>query len=450
MQRLGGTLLLLAGSALGAYAILPAPPDGAERLAEVTRISAAPDRDVRSQISAAPSAAANAKTETVNVRGLVATGTTAAAAVVPPIVQTPSTWSTVVTAETDNSAKLKSPKPGDTETRAEMTRDLQRQLQRVGCYSGEITGTWTPASKRAMTAFMDRVNATLPVDEPDYILLTLVQGHKSEACGATCPVGQALDGGRCVPNVVIAKATRKQQRDEERRVAEAQKAEQQQRITGELRISEKKRVAEVRRTGDARSAGNTRVAEVTPAPERNEQLPWLDAKKQDATAAPAAPVAREPLPGRMSVGAPIVTETEKLASVAAVTPGQGAAPVLPSPSDEAATDGSSDLSGALSVSKTRPASRKSASPFEASPADKTQQTSQRVKRSFAKTYADQPRKAKVRTALAAKRAPLTAYGGAKVAKRFVYFVANKPRRHDTTRPGTASFYVMRSLGGVYY
>jgi hypothetical protein len=50
-------------------------------------------------------------------------------------------------------------------------RELQKELRRVGCYEGELNG-----AKRCMKAFTERVNATLPVDEPDYILYSMVQG----------------------------------------------------------------------------------------------------------------------------------------------------------------------------------------------------------------------------------------------------------------------------------
>ena len=61
-----------------------------------------------------------------------------------------------------------------------------------------------------MSSFTERVNATLPVEDPDYILLTLVQGHAGQACGRGCPVGQtANDSGRCLPNAVIASSARR-------------------------------------------------------------------------------------------------------------------------------------------------------------------------------------------------------------------------------------------------
>ena len=86
-----------------------------------------------------------------------------------------------------------------------LTRELQRQLQRLGCYGGTISGTWTPSTQRAMKEFTDRVNATLPTGEPDHILLAMVQNHEDKACGVSCPVGQRLsDNGRCLPGAIVA------------------------------------------------------------------------------------------------------------------------------------------------------------------------------------------------------------------------------------------------------
>jgi hypothetical protein len=98
------------------------------------------------------------------------------------------------------------------DARHQLVRDLQRELRRVGCFDAEIDGDWNAATKRALTLFMDRINATLPLDQPDYILLTLVQGHATQACGKNCPSGQAIGAdGRCLPAGVVAKAERGRQ-----------------------------------------------------------------------------------------------------------------------------------------------------------------------------------------------------------------------------------------------
>lgn len=96
---------------------------------------------------------------------------------------------------------------GDRQRR--LAQAIQSELQRVGCYSGSIDGEWGAETRRAMKAFNDRVNATLPITQPDYILLTLLQGHAAKACGATCPPGQAeAENGSCQPRSVLAEARR--------------------------------------------------------------------------------------------------------------------------------------------------------------------------------------------------------------------------------------------------
>jgi hypothetical protein len=72
------------------------------------------------------------------------------------------------------------PVPRDTEA---LIREIQRQLKRVGCYDGALDGKWSPQLRTAIKAFADQVNAKLPVDRPDYILLRLTAAHEGRACG---------------------------------------------------------------------------------------------------------------------------------------------------------------------------------------------------------------------------------------------------------------------------
>ena len=270
-------------------------------------------------------------------------------------------------------AKCRHRARGNAGTRAALASDLQRELKRVGCYGGEITGTWTPSSKKAMSAFMERVNATLPVEEPDYILLTLVQGHAATACGADCPSGQVLSGaGRCVPQAVVAQASRKTLREDERRATEERKAQQQERLALEQRTAEAKRLADASKSADAARVEALRVAQaqsvalaqkaadaqrvaaatvVPPAPKaavrppvqksdpqrsgqqtaavEPERLPWL--ADDAATAAPstgATTTRAVPLPGMMSVGGPRIVAPETPANIMAVAPGRGSRPAV--------------------------------------------------------------------------------------------------------------------------
>jgi hypothetical protein len=107
------------------------------------------------------------------------------------------------------SAPVAAARPIDPEDKAGLARALQRELKRVGCYGGEINGVWTTSSRLAMRTFVERVNAALPVDNPDPVLLSLVQGHPERACGVACPAGQtAAEGGACLPSAVLARSAR--------------------------------------------------------------------------------------------------------------------------------------------------------------------------------------------------------------------------------------------------
>lgn len=461
MQRLSGLLLMLAGTSLGVYMYLPAPKDGAEKLAEMTRISAAPDRDVRAAIPAQTNGTfADLTTASLPEpatspapAGFVADKAGANSAA--------NKWSAVVTAQAVNAPKLSSSKPGDDQTRDVLTRDLQKELARVGCYHGEVNGAWTPSTKRAMSDFMDRVNATLPVDEPDYILLTLVQGHTAEACGVDCPSGQAMSAvGRCVPQAVIAQAQKKSQRDERRRVAEVRKAEQA-RQTAARRGEERQRLATLKDRQTSNQASRTTVAAAEP-----EILPW----QKDSVPAGAATdeigqllaARREPPPGMMSIGGPEVTHPQIPAS-ASITAAPGPAPIAPAPvaavvgdepklalAEPADDNEISSAAPALKAPRPHPAERKKITPQlpvaqqQGLPGTKAGVSVRPMKPSakFVRRQMLPPR----RIVAVRRPLPMPAYYLKPQVK--YYAAVSKPRRGQP-RPGTMRYNVMQSLGGIY-
>jgi len=92
---------------------------------------------------------------------------------------------------------------------AALARELQRELRRVGCYDGELNGRWTHTTRTSMKTFTNRVNAILPLDEPDPILLAMVQGYADRVCGVACPAKEQLaDDGRCVPSMILARSAK--------------------------------------------------------------------------------------------------------------------------------------------------------------------------------------------------------------------------------------------------
>jgi hypothetical protein len=69
-------------------------------------------------------------------------------------------------------------------------RDLQRELKRVGCYTGKIDGEWGPVSRDAARMFVESVGLTLPSDKPYQAILTRSQQRVDPACTDTTPTAK--------------------------------------------------------------------------------------------------------------------------------------------------------------------------------------------------------------------------------------------------------------------
>jgi hypothetical protein len=507
MQRLSGLLLLLAGAGLGAYTYLPTPQDVEQKLAEVTRISAAPDRELRPSPPAASTASTSIIASNAHAADGVAKETGAAIPAELPlttgalsVAQQTGGWTTVVAAES-STGRLTSSKPGDGETRAQLARDLQRELKRVGCYGGEVTGNWSPSTQRAMSAFMDRVNATLPVDEPDYILLTLVQGHTATACGTDCPSGQVLSEGRCVPHAVVAQATRKSEREQGQKLAAERKAAEERRVADEHRAAEDRRVAEARQAAEDRKAAEERkLAEVQKAAEERkvaeqrraagelrrvaeareaevkaaavraeqsekaekaaekkvtvataeksaekEELPWLNGAQQSA----AAVSKPEPLPGMMAIGGPRLAAADPAVGVAPVTPPPAAsaipAEIKPAPNSESLPSAAPVL-----TQPDQSAKRQARPATQGLPGTKSGVTAKRAPRpQYAAPSPPRPRA----TASVHRSAPRVAARSAPKPK-YTYSASSssyssRPRRYYVPRAGASHYNMMQAYSGIY-
>ena len=224
MGKLSGTVLILAGVSIAAYTLSAQQDVG-------TKVTTA-DNAVQARPSSAPAAIAPVSTPTVSTPTRTdspAAGTTAPAppapmsgtpppaalapAPVAPQKLRPGVPAAVRVAEAPprlpvgETAATASP-PLD---RPALTREIQRQLKRIGCYRGDVSGVWSPAVRQAVRAVTDRVNASLPIDQPDPILLAMVQSQEPGTCGASCPNGQSRAAdGRCLPAALVANAAKKQ------------------------------------------------------------------------------------------------------------------------------------------------------------------------------------------------------------------------------------------------
>ena len=203
MSKAGGFVLLVAGLAAAAY-VLPSGSEMSEpELPHFTDVAKTPTPGSTNQVAVvAPESQPAVRPAPAPIAA--ATETAPMPSFSAPVVVTIAQRASEPPAPAPQKA---APIPRD---RDGIGRELQKELRRVGCYDGELNGAWTASTRQAMKAFTNRVNATLPTDEPDSILLTLVQAYQDKVCGKPCPAGQGLtDAGRCVPNAILAKAAKK-------------------------------------------------------------------------------------------------------------------------------------------------------------------------------------------------------------------------------------------------
>ncbi|MDX2258757.1 MAG: hypothetical protein NW205_07525 [Hyphomicrobiaceae bacterium] len=213
MRGFTGLLMLATGFGIGAYAYYPDAIEQHVHLARVTRIltpvptTAVDGESGQRNFSPGGSLFQSGSRDGANTAAAGEEPAGVAVAGRQLVRPVASSWQTVVTPAigVPTGERLKSARPADDGARYTLVRDLQRELRRAGCYGGEIHGSWTQATRRALGEFMRRVNAALPAEEPDYVQLALVGGHQGIVCGVECAQGAvASAGGRCVPAQEVA------------------------------------------------------------------------------------------------------------------------------------------------------------------------------------------------------------------------------------------------------
>lgn len=479
MERFSGALLVLAGVALGTYSLLPLVSDTADH-SEATSIAATSDHEVRLMASptVVPMAAAKRAdgAATPNSVRVFSPNAPLVTALPGASGASTTTWSAVVTSE--RPSNFKSAKAADSEARAHLTSDLQRELKRVGCYGGELNGAWTQSTRRAMAAFMERVNATLPANEPDYILLTLVQGHSTLVCSTDCPTGQVYNNdGRCLPAAVVAQANRRTQRLDERmaqrRELEQRKAAQQEQLAAEQRAIEARRVRIAQRgeaerlaaqrdleqrkaaqlrfevdKNDDRKAAKPKSGQIASA--KPEQLPWLAGTSDQRHTASSATTGERlsPPPGMMSVGGPRTADAPTPATGAIAGASSATWATATVSRDTVANDTLLNERGyTLTAQAPRPAVRpappiREAALVEGLPGTKAGASARET------DDAGQARMAYDRPAKITRR-PAPYYGAPRVKRKYYAYNAGGKTRRGQPRAGTPRYNLMLSLGGIY-
>ena len=80
----------------------------------------------------------------------------------------------------------------------DLARDLQKELRRVGCYSGVIDGDWGKNSKTALLEFQNHAGTKLASLEPSRPALMAVTERERRVCPLVCGKGYKIKDDRCV------------------------------------------------------------------------------------------------------------------------------------------------------------------------------------------------------------------------------------------------------------
>ena len=103
------------------------------------------------------------------------------------------------------SAKAPNPEPDEKPDLAELTRDLQTELRRVGCDAGSVDGNWSPKWHGALNDFNRRAGKKLDIKIASIDALDAVKEQRGRICPLICGRNQHVEGDQCVANPVERK-----------------------------------------------------------------------------------------------------------------------------------------------------------------------------------------------------------------------------------------------------
>jgi hypothetical protein len=94
-------------------------------------------------------------------------------------------------------ARLEAPSPARSDP-YELTRSLQLELRRVGCFDGAVDGEFNAVTRSALQKFGKLTVINFPDEEPSPEMLRAVRGIDKRVCPLLCQTGERPDGDRCV------------------------------------------------------------------------------------------------------------------------------------------------------------------------------------------------------------------------------------------------------------
>lgn len=82
-------------------------------------------------------------------------------------------------------------------TPADLSRSVQNELGRVGCFSGQADGNWSTSSQRSLSQFNRYAGTRLDVKVASTDALDTVKSKQSRVCPLVCDHGFKVDGDKC-------------------------------------------------------------------------------------------------------------------------------------------------------------------------------------------------------------------------------------------------------------
>ena len=82
--------------------------------------------------------------------------------------------------------------------RLELVRNIQRELNRIGCNVNKVDGKWGPNSSSSLSRAQEFSRIDFPSTEPTVETLELLKSLKEKTCTRTCSAGKEYRAGQCV------------------------------------------------------------------------------------------------------------------------------------------------------------------------------------------------------------------------------------------------------------
>ncbi|RTL61129.1 MAG: peptidoglycan-binding protein [Hyphomicrobiales bacterium] len=105
----------------------------------------------------------------------------------------------------------------------DLTRSVQLELKRVGCFPGVVDGLWGDTTKGALANFARLAKLDVATDAPTPVAVDALKSRTDRVCPVICPAGQVEQNGACVAKAPppAAKAARPQVAAEPKRAPRA-------------------------------------------------------------------------------------------------------------------------------------------------------------------------------------------------------------------------------------